>query len=172
MYSDYFDVAYEEKFNLCKLLAGSEGTLAFVTELKLNLVPLPPKEKAVICVHCRTLEEAFEGNLVALKHHPVAIELMDQNILELSKGNIAQNKNRFFVQGDPAAILIVELAQKSREEVDQVADQIEADMKMHGYGYHFPRVYGSDINRVWSLRKAGLGLLSGMPGNAKPRVRD
>ena len=168
LYSDYFDVAYEEKFNLCKLLAGSEGTLAFVTELKLNLVPLPPKEKAVICVHCRTLEEAFEGNLVALKHHPVAIELMDQNILELSKGNIAQNKNRFFVQGDPAAILIVELAQKSREEVDQVADQIEADMKMHGYGYHFPRVYGSDINRVWSLRKAGLGLLSGMPGNAKP----
>lgn len=61
LYSDYFDVAYEEKFNLCKLLAGSEGTLAFVTELKLNLVPLPPKEKAVICVHCRTLEEAFEG---------------------------------------------------------------------------------------------------------------
>ena len=54
---DYFDVAYEGKFNLCKLLAGSEGTLAFVTELKLNLVPLPPKEKAVICVHCRTLEE-------------------------------------------------------------------------------------------------------------------
>lgn len=95
LYSDYFDVAYEEKFNLCKLLAGSEGTLAFVTELKLNLVPLPPKEKAVICVHCRTLEEAFEGNLVALKHHPVAIELMDQNILELSKGNIEQNKNRF-----------------------------------------------------------------------------
>ena len=168
LYSDYFDVAYEGKFNLCKLLAGSEGTLAFVTELKLNLVPLPPKEKAVICVHCRTLEEAFEGNLVALKHHPVAVELMDQNILELSKGNIAQNKNRFFVQGDPAAILIVELAQESREKVDQVADQIETDMKMHGYGYHFPRVYGSDISRVWSLRKAGLGLLSGMPGNAKP----
>ena len=116
LYSDYFDVAYEGKFNLCKLLAGSEGTLAFVTELKLNLVPLPPKEKAVICVHCRTLEEAFEGNLVALKHHPVAIELMDQNILELSKGNIAQNKNRFFVQGDPAAILIVEFARDYHNE--------------------------------------------------------
>lgn len=98
----------------------------------------------------------------------MAIELMDQNILELSKGNIEQNKNRFFVQGDPAAILIVELAQKSREEVDRVADQIEADMKMHGYGYHFPRVYGSDINRVWSLRKAGLGLLSECRGMRSP----
>ena len=168
LYSNYFDKTSEERFNLCKLLAGSEGTLAFVTELKLNLVPLPPKEKAVICVHCRTLEEAFEGNLVALKHHPVAIELMDRNILELSKGNISQNKNRFFIQGDPAAILIVELARDSREEVDGIADQIEADLRMRGYGYHFPRVYGSDISRVWSLRKAGLGLLSGMPGSAKP----
>lgn len=168
LYSDYFDKDSHEHFNLCKVLAGSEGTLAFVTELKLNLVPLPPKEKAVICVHCATLEEAFEGNLVALRHTPVAVELMDRNILELSKGNIAQNKNRFFVQGDPAAILIVELAGDSREEIDRVAEQVEEDMRAHGYGFHFPRVYGSDISRVWSLRKAGLGLLSGMPGDAKP----
>ena len=128
---------------MCKLLAGSEGTLAFVTELKLNLVPLPPKRKGRnLCTLQDIRGRAFEGNLVALKHHPVAIELMDQNILELSKGNIAQNKNRFFVQGDPAAILIVELAQESREEVDRVADQIEADMKMHGYGYHFRECTG------------------------------
>lgn len=105
LYSDYFDTTSEDKFNLCKLLAGSEGTLAFVIELKLNLVPLPPREKAVICVHCRTLEEAFEGNLVALRHHPVAIELMDQNILELSKRNIAQNKNRFFCSGESSCNL-------------------------------------------------------------------
>lgn len=168
LYSDYFDKKSSEHFNLCKLLAGSEGTLAFVTELKLNLVPLPPREKAVICVHCATLEETFEGNLVALRHAPVAVELMDRNILELSKGNIAQNKNRFFIQGDPAAILIVELAGNTREEVDRTADRIEEDMRACGYGFHFPRVYGNDVSRVWNLRKAGLGLLSGMPGNAKP----
>lgn len=168
LYASYFDPKSQEKFNLCKLLAGSEGTLAFITEVKLNLVPLPPKEKAVICVHCATLEEAFEGNLVALKHGPVAVELMDRNILELSKGNIAQNRNRFFIQGDPVAILIVELAGDTREEVDEVADRIVADMEEQGYGFHFPRVYGNDIQRVWNLRKAGLGLLSGMPGNAKP----
>ena len=168
LYSDYFDKNYSGHFNLCKLLAGSEGTLAFATELKLNLVPLPPSEKAVICVHCATLEEAFEANLVALRHAPVAVELMDRNILELSKGNIAQNKNRFFIQGDPEAILIVELAGNTRDEVDRTADRIEEDMRAHGYGFYFPRVYGSDVSRVWSLRKAGLGLLSGMPGNAKP----
>lgn len=77
---------------MCKLLAGSEGTLAFVTELKLRLVPLPPTEKAVVCVHCSTLEEAFVANLVVLKHNPVAIELMDSTILELSKRNISQTR--------------------------------------------------------------------------------
>ena len=165
---NYFDQTCDEPFNLCKLLAGSEGTLAFVTELKLHLVPLPPVEKAVICVHCSTLEESFEANLVALKHHPVAIELMDNNILELSKQNISQNKNRFFIQGDPAAILIIELAEDSTEAVDRKADEIEADLRKHHYGYHYPRNYGKDISRVWNLRKAGLGLLSGMPGSAKP----
>lgn len=165
---NYFDQTCDEPFNLCKLLAGSEGTLAFVTELKFHLVPLPPVEKAVICVHCSTLEESFEANLVALKHHPVAIELMDNNILELSKQNISQNKNRFFIQGDPAAILIIELAEDSTEAVDRKADEIEADLRKHHYGYHYPRIYGKDISRVWNLRKAGLGLLSGMPGSAKP----
>lgn len=168
LHSSYFDPNSQEPFNLCKLLAGSEGTLAFVTELKLNLVSLPPTEKAVICVHCSTLEEAFVANLVALEHAPVAIELMDSTILELSKQNILQNKNRFFVQGDPAAILIIELAEDSREEVDKKADEIEADLKAHQYGYHYPRIYGKDISKVWDLRKAGLGLLSGMPGDAKP----
>lgn len=166
--SNYFDENNPELFNLCKLLAGSEGTLAFVTELKLNLVPLPPSEKAVVCVHCSTLEEAFTANLVALKYEPVAIELMDNHILELSKQNISQNKNRFFIQGDPAAILIIELAEQSSEEVDKKAEEIEADLRANHYGYHYPRVYGKDINRVWSLRKAGLGLLSGMAGSAKP----
>ncbi|MBQ7842864.1 MAG: FAD-binding oxidoreductase, partial [Odoribacter sp.] len=164
----FFDENRPELFNLCKLLAGSEGTLAFVTELKLNLVPLPPKEKAVICMHCRSLEEAFEANLVALKHHPVAVELMDRTILELSKQNIGQNKNRFFIQGEPEAILIIELAEEEKGVLERVADEIVVDMQEHGYGFHFPRVYGRDISRVWSLRKAGLGLLSGMPGNAKP----
>lgn len=157
-----------DPFNLCKLIVGSEGTLAFITELKLNLEPLPPKEKAVLCVHCSSMEEACKSNLAVLKHHPFAIELMDDQILQLSKKNIDQNKNRFFVKGDPAAILIVELADDSLEKVNEKADTIESDLRNQQMGYHFSRVYGSDINRVWSLRKAGLGLLSGMPGSAKP----
>ncbi|MBW6492675.1 MAG: FAD-binding protein [Lentimicrobium sp.] len=155
-------------FNFCRLLAGSEGTLAFSTEIKLNLVPLPPKEKALICIHCKTLEDAFKGNLVALRHKPVAVELIDNFILQRTKDNISQRKNRFFIKGDPAAILVVELAMETREAIDKLANELEADMRNEGFGYHFPVLYGSDIGKVWALRKAGLGLLSNVPGDKKP----
>ena len=160
----------ERCINLCKVLAGSEGTLAFITEIKIDLDPLPPKEKMVVCAHCDTLQKSFLGNLVALKFHPTAIELMDRNILELSKQNVEQQKNRFFVQGDPAAILIIELRGDTREEIDAIADEMEQALIQNDEHlvYACSRVYGSEISKVWSLRKAGLGLLTGMKGDAKP----
>lgn len=165
--SEPFTIA-SEPFNFCKLIAGSEGTLCFITEIKLNLVPLPPKEKALICVHCNTLDEAFKGNIIALKHNPVAIELMDHVILEQTKANISQRKNRFFLLGDPAAVLIIELAEQTKNEVEAKAKIIINGLQSAGYGYHYPIVYKQDINKVWALRKAGLGVLSNLPGDAKP----
>jgi len=157
-----------QPFNFCKLLAGSEGTLAFTTEIKLNLVPLPPKHKGLVCIHLETIEKALKANLVALKHKPRAIELMDQTILELTRKNRDQNKNRFFIKENPAAILIVELGEATAEAVKTKAMQLEKSMKDAGYGYHFPLITGSDIAKVWDLRKAGLGVLNNMAGDAKP----
>ena len=163
------ELPFEERtINLCKLLAGSEGTLAFVTEIKVSLNKLPPKEIMVVCGHCDTLDKSFEANLVALKHHPTAIELMDGDILELSKGNAEQQKNRFFVEGDPAALLITELRAETREELDKQAAILEQDLIDSGLVYLNTRVYGSDVAKVWALRKAGLGILGGMKGDAKP----
>ena len=151
--------------DLCKLICGSEGTLAFVTEIKLSLDPLPPKEGMVLCAHCATLEASFEANLVALRHGPVAIELMDGRILELGKDNLEAQRNRFFVEGDPAALLIAEFR---GAEMDARADALEAELLASGRAYTCTRVYGADVARVWALRKAGLGVLSGMKGDAKP----
>ena len=153
---------------LCKLLAGSEGTLAFITEIKVSLDVLPPKKIMVVCGHCDTLDKSFEANLVALKHNPTAIELMDGDILELSKGNAEQQKNRFFVEGDPAALLITELRAETREELDAQAEKLEKDLLDSGLVYLNTRVYGADVQKVWALRKAGLGILGGMKGDAKP----
>lgn len=161
-------VTQDKGLALCKLLAGSEGTLAFITEIKVSLDVLPPKEIMVVCGHCDTLEKSFEANLVALKHQPTAIELMDGDILELSKGNAEQQKNRFFIEGNPAALLITELRAETQEELDAQAEALEKDLLQSGLVYLNTRVYGSDVAIVWALRKAGLGILGGMKGDAKP----
>ncbi|HEY4149446.1 MAG TPA: FAD-linked oxidase C-terminal domain-containing protein [Chitinophagaceae bacterium] len=161
-------------FNFCKLVAGSEGTLAFITEIKLNVVPLPPKETGLLCVHFNSIDESLRANLIALQYKPSASELIDHYILECTKGNIEQSKNRFFVQGDPGAILVIEFARSNREEIIAIAAKVEADMRAAGLGYHFPLLFGADTKKIWTLRKAGLGLLSNLPGDEKavPVIED
>lgn len=154
-------------FNLSALLAGSEGTLAFITEVKLNLVPLPPGIKGLLCIHFNTLEESLEASIVCLDHRPYAVELMDRKILECTKTNIEQRKNRFFIKGDPGAVLIVEFADDSMEAVVKAKNRLENDLSRKGLGYYFPLITGEDINKVWALRKSGLGVLSNVPGDAK-----
>lgn len=166
--------AGEDDFNFCKLIAGSEGTLAFITEIKLNVVELPPQNNALLCVHFNSIDEALRANLIALKYRPGASELIDHFILECTKDNIEQAKNRFFVQGDPAAILVIEFAKASMEEVMNAVSQTESEMRAAGLGYHFPVLFGDDTKKIWTLRKAGLGLLSNLPGDEKavPVIED
>ncbi|HXH20299.1 MAG TPA: FAD-linked oxidase C-terminal domain-containing protein, partial [Chitinophagales bacterium] len=155
-------------FNFCKLLAGSEGTLAFITEIKLNCVPLPPKEQLLVCIHFNDVDESLRAVLIARKYKPRAIELMDKIILDCTKENLEQRKNRFFLQGDPGAILIVEFGADVREEIEQASNQMIEDLNQQGLGIHFPKVYPPDTNRVWKLREAGLGSLSNVKGDRKP----
>ena len=158
----------ENQFNFSELICGSEGTLGFITEIKLNLVNIPPKEIAVVAAHFKTKEEAFRANLIALKHNPGAVEMMDHTILNLTKGNHEQLKNRYFVEGDPGAILIIEFARNTTEEINLTCRKLIEDLKQSNFGYHFPIIYGDDTKKVWALRKAGLGVLSNMEGDAKP----
>jgi FAD/FMN-containing dehydrogenase/Fe-S oxidoreductase len=155
-------------FNFCRVLAGSEGTLAFLTEVTLNCEPLPPAVTALVCVHCATIDEALRANLIALKFSPRSCELIDDHILGCTKVNLEQRQNRFFVQGDPGAILAVELSGTTKEAVTATIAQLETEWRAANLGYHYPVVWGADQNRVWNLRKAALGLLSNVPGDAKP----
>ncbi|GAB2786272.1 FAD-binding and (Fe-S)-binding domain-containing protein [Rhabdobacter roseus] len=157
--------------NLCRLIAGSEGTLCFLTEIKLNLVPLPPKTQGLVCAHFDTIDEALRATLVALKYHPQAVELIDSYVLECAATNAEQRKNAFFVKnteaGEYPAILVVDLSRESTPEVEALAARLEADLRAQGLGFHFPLLFGEDTKKIWTLRKAGLGLLANLPGDEK-----
>ncbi len=168
LYGEPFTAGSGRGINLARLIAGSEGTLAIVTEAKLGLVPLPPPLKALACVHLRSRNDAFRANLIALKYKPWAVELMDSNILNLAATVESQKRNRFFIEGEPGALLLVEFCAASRDEITTLAAAMEAEMRREGLGYAFPTVWGGDLKRVWDLRKAGLGILSNIPGDAKP----
>ena len=163
-----------DKFNFCKLIAGSEGTLCFITEIKLNCAPVLPVNVALMCAHFNSINESLEGNLIALKHKPSAVELMDRIILECTQKNEQARENAFFVQGIPEAILMIEIHRESKEELLEVVKAMEADFIASGLGYHLPVIFGDDIKKAWELRKAGLGLLANIPGDkkAQPVIED
>lgn len=166
LYSDPF-IAGKPPFNFCKLICGSEGTLAFVTEIKFNLEPLNTRAKALLCVHFESVQEALKANIIALKYKPRSSELMDHYILECTENNSEQKDNRFFVLGNPQAILIIEFDGEDIADIKRKVLKVEQDMRTEGLGYYFPLIAGKDIQKVWNLRKAGLGLLSNMPGDDK-----
>lgn len=157
-----------EPFNICKLLAGSEGTLAFITEIKIGLLDLPPKETAVVCIHCHSIIESLQANIVALKHQPMASELVDKYIMDFTIGHPEYSKNRFFIEGDPAAILMVEFMEQDAIAVQQKAQQLIASLQQAGLGYAFPVLYNEQTKFAWDVRKAGLGLLRNLKGDTQP----
>jgi FAD/FMN-containing dehydrogenase/Fe-S oxidoreductase len=155
-------------FNLCKLIAGSEGTLAFITEVTLNLIDLPPKEVGVVCIHCNSIDESLRANIIALKHGPMASELVDQFIMDFTIGHPEYHKNRFFIEGDPKALLMVEFMEPTKELLQQKIDKLIADLKAAERGYAYPVLYNADTKFAWDIRKAGLGLLRNLKGDAQP----
>lgn len=163
-----FDPTSARPFNLCRLLAGSEGTLFLGVEFELNCEPLPPPG-ALMCAHFGSIQESLHATLIALHHQPSAVELIDRHILECTRTNLAQAKNRFFVQGDPGAILVIEVRRERREDIEAEMRALEAELRSAALGYAFPVLWGEDGNRVWDLRRAGQGLMSNVVGDAKPR---
>lgn len=158
-------------FNMCRLIAGSEGTLCFITEIKVNLIPQPPKSQGLVCLHFHSIDEALRATVLSLKYKPQAVELIDSYILECAAKNPEQRQNAFFVQmtenGEYPAILVVDVSNETPELVRRTADLLAAEMKANGMGYHYPLLVDEDTKRIWTLRKAGLGLLANIPGDEK-----
>ena len=156
-----------EAFNIGKLLCGSEGTLAFTTEITLQLDELPPAETAMVVTHYASLSECLTDVEPLMQHNLYLCEMMDKVILDCTKNNRAQSENRFFVSGDPAALLMLQLRDTTKTGLEKQIKRLLKAIEETGFSYAHPVLYDKDINRAIELRKAGLGLLGNMIGDRK-----
>ncbi|MGA9637754.1 FAD-binding and (Fe-S)-binding domain-containing protein [Flavobacterium sp.] len=167
LHSDLFG-GTEPTINVGKLLCGSEGTLAFTTEVTLKVDVLPPTNNVMVVAHFKTIQESLESVLLAMKHHLYTCEMMDDTILDCTKTNREQAKNRFFIVGEPKAVMMFEVGSyESMEDAEKQANALVADLEQHHFGYALPKIYGTDIDKINELRKAGLGLLGSIVGDDK-----
>ena len=162
------EFAGKEKWNLAKLICGSEGTLATILEAKINLTALP-KVKMLSAMHFSSLGEAIRAVNPLLKFNPSAIEILDKTVIEFSRKNLTTKRHAHFVDGNPEAILVTEFYGEDEFEVKERAKSSVEKLKALGLGYSYPIFKeGKNFDDVWMIRKKGLGLMLGMKGKKKP----
>jgi FAD/FMN-containing dehydrogenase/Fe-S oxidoreductase len=155
--------------NLAKLLVGSEGTLAFFTSIELALADIPAQRVLGLCQF-----PTFYGAMDATRHlvtlDPVAVELVDRTMLDLSrKIPLFQPTIEKFVRGEPDALLLVEFMGDDRAALLRKLAELEAMMESLGFANAVtPLTSPSDQTEMWDVRKAGLDIMSSMKGDGKP----
>jgi len=149
-------------FNMAELLSGSEGTLAMTASAKVQLVPKDP-DSVVLAPHFSTIRKALEATVEIVKEDPAAVELVDDIILNATKDNIEQRENRFFLDGDPKCILIIQFDGDDAKQLVKKSQKLAAKLERMNLSNTAPIITDPEkIDRVWQLRKAGLGLLMGL----------
>jgi FAD/FMN-containing dehydrogenase/Fe-S oxidoreductase len=157
-----------ENWNLSKILTGSEGTLACIVEAKLKLEPLP-QATALLVVHFADLIESLRATNIILQHGPAAVELLDEVMISLAHNNLEIRQLCTFVQGRPQALLLVEFFGDSADEAREKLAMTETSLRQAGCGYAYVQALTPEEQaRVWNVRKAGLGILQSIKGDAKP----
>lgn len=165
--SQIFNENSLNQFNMCELLCGSEGTLAFTTQITLQLDNLPPTYSCLVAAHYNTIPDCMQAVVPAMKHNLYMCEMMDKTILDLTKHNKTQQDNRSFIEGDPEAILMCELRSNSADESISKAIALRDELLASGLGYAYPILQDDEIDKAVELRKAGLGLLGNIIGDKK-----
>ncbi|HEY5687511.1 MAG TPA: FAD-linked oxidase C-terminal domain-containing protein [Yeosuana sp.] len=166
IHSEVFS-ASDVPFNMCELLTGSEGTLAFTTQIKLKLDKVLKKESVLVLAHFSSIENCLNAVEKLMEHDLFTCEMMDKTILDCTKHNKTQQENRKFIEGDPKAILMCEVKADTVSEANLKADALINDLIKTKLSYAFPKLIGNDIERATQLRSAGLGLLGNIVGDKK-----
>jgi FAD/FMN-containing dehydrogenase/Fe-S oxidoreductase len=157
-----------ESLNLAPLIVGSEGTLGVITTVKLKLVGRP-KITRLALLHFDDLRAALALVPFILEHKPSAVELVDRYFNHLTRQSPEYGPRLTFIEGDPRAALIVEFAGSDESEVRSRAETLESALRREGFhGVIVRQTTPEQVANVWGVRKAGLGLLMNMRGDAKP----
>ena len=156
------------QFNLSRLIVGAEGTLGVLTEAVLHVVPLP-RERGVVCLQFRTIDDALESVSKILACQPSAVELLDRHIVELSRENLKYRKSLDFVEGTPDALFIVEFSGDTPQHVSDGMQLLEERLRgQRGLEKSLPARTVEQREQIWNCRKAGAPLLLSIPGARKP----
>jgi FAD/FMN-containing dehydrogenase/Fe-S oxidoreductase len=156
------------RFNLARLIVGSEGTLAVVTGAELKLVPLP-KAQGLVVLSFATIPAALDRLGEILDTGPVAVEMLDRMILDLAARNAEYARHLSFAEGRPEAVLAAQFyADSSAELAERANDLVQRFEGRPGVLGVRQSLQDAAKDDFWKVRKAGLSLLMGMVGDAKP----
>ena len=159
----------DSRFNLAKLICGSEGTLAIITELTLNLVSLP-KRKGLALLHFNSLYEALSAVPAVLTVQPAAVEMFDDFSLQLcrqipSYAHLLKQS----VDGEPKYILITEFYGESVKELNASISILTKVIRQNRINTLIVKVLDAERQKnLWAIRKVGLGLIMSIKGDCKP----
>ncbi len=165
--NSFFKSETNPYFNLNHLLCGSEGTLYVATELHLALDEVQPQHSAMVAAQFQSISDCLESVETTLTHNLFTCEMMDKTILDCTKDSLKYKDHRFFLEGDPEAILMLELRSNSLDDLKQQVKDLLSDIKQSTKAYASPVLKGAEIDLAVELRKAGLGLLGNIKGDAK-----
>lgn len=160
----------DDAFNPARLLASSEGTLGTLLAVTLELVPTPTRT-ALVLLQFDDLVKAMEATNAILEVNPSAIELMDRMLINLTRNQPGYASQIEFIHGDPAGLLAVEFYGENDAELLAKCNACVNHLTKHGIGLMVDAQVLLDPKqqaKVWNVRKAGLGLLMSVRGDAKP----
>ncbi|WP_067864881.1 D-2-hydroxyglutarate dehydrogenase YdiJ [Neptuniibacter marinus] len=164
-------------FNLNSVLCGGEGSLAFITEAKLNVLPIP-KYAALVNIKYDSFEASLRDATDLMKFGPTSIETIDSKVLNLAMGDIIWDTvSAYFPseagESDIKGINLVEYTSDDEAALKADVEKLEAHLKTvegkTGKSFGFSVVYGAvEINKVWAMRKKSVGLLGNAKGQERP----
>jgi FAD/FMN-containing dehydrogenase/Fe-S oxidoreductase len=161
------DVLDGEHLDLARLLAGSEGTLALLTEATLRTVPLPGG-RAVVLLGFASIDTALRAAQLAMPGGPVACELIDRRLLTLARGVDATMAS--LVPAAVEAVLLVEYEANTptgaRWAAIDLADRLQRGERLAVHA--LVAAEEAEVERFWQVREATLTGLFGLRGAAQP----